>query len=221
MSDTGELEALRDELVAALSRLTAVRSIDTFGSLARGTADRWSDIDLLVWCEAPELTAWRAAGAIRVTKPVSFYRMFTGVAQPSGRYWFHSASPFHRLDVSFAAPEERAPIVANGVRAGHPVQLHTEYVARGAVDLDVDARAFTPAAPCAITEHETELGRLLYVHLLAAKDHFRGGRADMKDTRNALEKALADGPIVAGGGDLLAFIAQVDRSVGRCVRVRR
>src|SRR3954470_4293230 len=103
----GDLERLQRELVASLSAITSIRNIDSFGSVAAGDADEWSDLDLLVWCELPEQTAWLAAAAIRSIKRVAFYRMFTGVSQPSGRYWFCNESPFHRLDVSFHSPEER------------------------------------------------------------------------------------------------------------------
>jgi predicted nucleotidyltransferase len=71
------LERVRGEVVAALSAITAVRRIDSFGSLATGLADAWSDLDLLVACEDPQATAWLAAGAIRSSKRVAFYRMFT------------------------------------------------------------------------------------------------------------------------------------------------
>src|SRR5580700_12308176 len=74
------LERIRRELVAALSAMTSVRNIDSFGSVATGCADQWSDLDLLISCEVPEHTAWLAAGAIRSTKRVAFYRMFTDVA---------------------------------------------------------------------------------------------------------------------------------------------
>jgi hypothetical protein len=104
------LERIRRELVAALSAITSVRNIDSFGSVATGCADQWSDLDLLISCEVPEHTAWLAAGAIRSTKRVAFYRMFTGVAQPSGRYWFCNESPFHRLDVTFHSPAEHAAV---------------------------------------------------------------------------------------------------------------
>jgi hypothetical protein len=103
------LERIRGELVAALSAISSVRSIDSFGSIATGSADQWSDLDLLISCEAPEHTAWLAAAAIRSTRRVAFYHMFTGVSQPSGRYWFCNESPFHRLDVSFYSRDGPPP----------------------------------------------------------------------------------------------------------------
>jgi hypothetical protein len=133
------LERIRRELVAAVSAITSVRNIDSFGSVATGCADYWSDLDLLVSCEVPEHTAWLAAGAIRSTKRVAFYRMFTDVAQPSGRY-----PPFHRLDVTFHSPAQHAAVCRSGVRAGHPIHVWPEYMAHVPVDLSADRRLSSP-----------------------------------------------------------------------------
>src|SRR5256885_10953171 len=111
-----DLERIGGELIGALSAITSVRNIETFGSIASGRGDQWSDLDLLVSCEMPEQTAWLAAAAIRSTKCVAFYRMFSSVSQPSGRYWFCNESPFHRLDVTFHSPSEHAAICRSGVR---------------------------------------------------------------------------------------------------------
>ncbi len=112
-----DLERILRELIAALSAVPSVREIDSFGSIATGCADQWSDLDLLISCEVPEHTASLVAAAIRSAKPVAFYRMFTGVAQPSGRYWFRNESPFHRLDVTFYSPAEHAAVCRSGFTA--------------------------------------------------------------------------------------------------------
>jgi predicted nucleotidyltransferase len=110
-----KLAELLREIVTTLSQLTCVRSIHSFGSVAIGTSDQWSDLDLLVECADVDKTPWRAAAAIRALKPVLFYRMFSGVPQPSGRYWFCDESPFLRLDVSFHSTAEHRGVVENGV----------------------------------------------------------------------------------------------------------
>lgn len=211
------LERIRRELVAALSAITSVRRIDSFGSVAAGCADRWSDLDLLISCEVPERTAWLAAGAIRSTKQVAFYRIFTGIAQPSGRYWFCNESPFHRLDVTFHSPEEHAAVCRSGVRGGHPIHRRLEHVAHVPADLWADRRLTSPAGQVDVTPRETEIGRLLYQHLEATKAQQRGrpAKRNVLDTRMALLEAVAQPPILAGGGDLAGFVVSVDQFIQR------
>ena len=211
-TDAKDLERIRDEIVAALSAISCVRAVDSFGSLASGSADRWSDLDLLVACETPEQTAWLAAGAIRAAKRVAFFRMFTGVVQPSGRYWFEGESPFHKLDISFHRLDERQAVASSGVRLGHPIDVKVEYEAHRAADPAADLREHVAAAAVDVTPRETEIGSLLYIHLLAAKDHLRDqdSKWNMADTRRLLLDAAAAGPIIAGGGDLAALIDKTD-----------
>jgi hypothetical protein len=216
-SQESGLERIRRELVAALSAITSVRKIDSFGSVATGCADQWSDLDLLISCEVPERAAWLAAAAIRSTKPVAFYRMFTGVAQPSGRYWFCNESPFHRLDVTFHSPEAHVAVCRSGVRGGHPIHLRPEHVAHVPADLSADRRLTSPASRVDVTPSETEIGRLLYQHLEATKAQQRGRTAkrNVLDTRAALLDAVAQPPILAGGGDLVGFVISVDEFIQR------
>jgi hypothetical protein len=211
------LERIRRELVAALSAITSVRNIDSFGSVATDRADQWSDLDLLVSCEVPEYTAWLAAAAIRSTKQVAFYRMFTGVAQPSGRYWFSNESPFHRLDVTFHSPAENAALCRSGIRSGHPIHLRPEHLSQVPADRAADRRLTSPASRVDVTPRETEVGRLLYVHLEAAKAQLRGRprKRNVLETRAALLDAVAQTPILAGGGDLIEFVASVDEFIQR------
>jgi hypothetical protein len=188
------LERIRHELIVALSAITSVRNIDSFGSIATGCADQWSDLDLLVSCAVPEVTAWLAAAAIRSTKHVAFYRMFTGVSQPSGRYWFSNESPFHRLDVTFHSPAEHAAACRSGVRSGHPIHIRPEYVARLPADLTADTRLNSAAGRVEVTPRETETGRLLYLHLETAKDQLRGrpAKRNILETRRISGRRLED-----------------------------
>ena len=150
------------------------RRIDSFGSVAAATADRWSDLDLLVTCHEVEQTAWLGAAVIRATREIAFYRMFTDVKQPSGRYWFQGESPFHRIDVSFLSTAAFADIVASGARQGYPITLRSEYVAQCPADLAADARRVMPAAPIETTAADTAVGKLLYRYLEATKRERRG-----------------------------------------------
>jgi hypothetical protein len=127
LMQTTPAHRMKDELGAALAEVTGVRRIASFGSVAAGRADPWSDLDLFVACADVDRTAWVAAAAIRAAKPVLFYRMFTGVPQPSGRYWFADEAPFTRLDVSFYAPADFEAVCRNGLKKEHPVTVHIEH----------------------------------------------------------------------------------------------
>jgi hypothetical protein len=113
---------IADEIVDALSLVAGVRAIALFGSLATRTHDGFSDIDMLVAHDGGPGVASACVAAIDEAKPVRYYRPFTGVEQPSGRYWFDGESPFHQLDVSFHAPVAYERVVAEGVRSGYPIR---------------------------------------------------------------------------------------------------
>ena len=206
---------IKSELVAALSVLTCVRRIDSFGSVATGRADQWSDLDLLVSCELVEPTAWLAAAAIRSTKRVEFYRPFTSVAQPSGRYWFDDESPFHRLDISFYSRAEHAAICRSGFRSEHPVTVKPEHVAHVSADPSVDARLLSSADRVEVTQRETNIGRLLYRHLETAKDQMRGrqGNRNIIETRAALLDVTSCTPRMPSDEAVLRLLASVDKLV--------
>jgi hypothetical protein len=191
------------EVVASLSRLTTVRHIATFGSIAEGCSDRWSDVDLLVACTDPA-SFWIAASAIRAAKPVCFYRMFTGVAQPSGRYWFADESPFTRIDVSFYSVADYLALCHSGSKNGHPLVMREEYCATAPPDHAHDRLLYAPAREVPIHPQETEAGCCLHFHLEAVKDRLRGrqGKRNTRDTHPALARAIeVSATATFGGGD--------------------
>ena len=192
MTEEAPCHRVKCEVVAALSRLTTVRRIASFGSLAEGRSDRWSDVDLFVTCDDIASSPWIAAAAIRAAKPVCFYRMFRGVAQPSGRYWFADESPFHRIDISFYSVADYIIVCRDGLKNGHPVTMREEYSATAAPDLMRDQSLCGPATAAAIQPHETDAGRCLYFHLEAVKQRMRGGpgKHDARETRAALARAI-------------------------------
>lgn len=209
-SDDIPCQRVKCEVVAALSRLSTVRRIASFGSLAEGRSDRWSDVDLFVGCDDIASSPWIAAAAIRAAKPVCFYRMFTGVAQPSGRYWFADESPFHRIDISFYSVADYIEVCRDGLKSGHPVTTREEYSAAATPDLMRDQSLYGPATAAAIQSHETEAGRCLYFHLEAVKQRMRGrggpGKHDARETRAALARAIEQSEAVSfGGGDFVAL----------------
>jgi predicted nucleotidyltransferase len=180
-------------VVAALAEVSAVRSIASFGSLATGRADAYSDVDLIVACADAERTAWIAAAALRRAKPVAFFRTMTGLHQPSGRYWFEDESPFTRLDVTFYAPEAFAAVLRRGEKEGFPVTVRAEYAASGPVNAAADAARFPPAAPVPVSQRDRDAGRALLVYVEAAKRPLRGtgGPEEAAAARGVVEDMLA------------------------------
>jgi hypothetical protein len=185
---------------SALASLSAVREIASFGSVAEGRADAWSDVDLFVSCDGVDRTAWLAASAIRRAKPVRYYRMFTGVPQPSGRYWFEDEQPFGRLDVSFYSADGFAAVRQAGLKEGMPVITRAEYVATRPVDHDADARLCDPWPGVEVRPEETAAGRALYQYLETLKSLRRGRREahELEAHRLALEGVLVAGTQPAG-----------------------
>ena len=183
------------EVVTALAEVSAVRSVASFGSLATGRADGYSDVDLMVACADAGRTAWVAAAALRRAKPVAFFRMMSGLEQPSGRYWFEDESPFTRLDVTFYAPEGYAAVLRRGEKEGFPVTARAEYDAGGRVDAAADAARFPPAGPVAVTQRDRDAGRALLVYLEAAKRPLRGtgGPEEAAAARAVVMDVLARG----------------------------
>ena len=54
---TDDQQALLDHLVAALAADPRVRSVWLSGSFARGAGDAWSDVDVTVVVDEPDLAA--------------------------------------------------------------------------------------------------------------------------------------------------------------------
>ncbi len=160
------------EVTSALATLPFVHAVSVFGSLANGCADRWSDVDMAVACEEVEGAKWLAAAAIRAAKPVLFYREFSAVEQPAGRYWFAGESPFHRLDVSFHAVEEHLACYLDSARMGDCGELravHLRAPSPGPTDSSLD-----PFPRLSISARETEIGRWIHRLFNSLKAQLRG-----------------------------------------------
>jgi hypothetical protein len=112
---------IADDVVAVLASVPEVVAISLFGSLAGEDWDGLSDVDMLAGYDGGEDAAWACAETLRAALPVRYYRTFTGVEQPSGRYWFWGESAFHKVDVSFYPLTEYERRRVEGVRTGYPI----------------------------------------------------------------------------------------------------
>lgn len=197
---------IQGNIIDALSRLTCVRRIVSFGAIARGCYDQWSDVDLLVICEHAESISWVSASVIREIMPVLFYREFTTKDQPSGRYWFREESAMNRLDISFESKQSYAAILVNPVKDGHDMVMRDEYIATCDMRLERDRSVAAPWKHVAISQEETEVGRCLYRAIEAVKFVLRGNRnwkwdreTCVRQLRVALQRSSGQ---EFGGGDL-------------------
>ena len=97
-----------------------------------------------------------------------------------------------------------------GKRGGGLADVHP-------VDLSADRRLTSPAGRVDVTPCETKIGRLLYLHLEAAKTQLRGrlAKRNVLETRAALLDAAAETSMLARGGDLVGFVASVDEFIQR------
>ncbi|MPZ98293.1 MAG: hypothetical protein GEU80_02975 [Dehalococcoidia bacterium] len=164
---------IADELIAALRGVEGVTAISLFGSLATGTHDGFSDIDLMVGYEGGADIEWAASAAIDRAKPVRFYRAFSDMAQPSGRRWFDGESPFHHADVSFRPMPLHERVRVEGVREGYPVT--SVEVFRREACAPQSSGSPGPVGPLLdIGDLEREAGGGAYLLLRAAKEYLRG-----------------------------------------------
>ena len=102
------------DVAEALARCTAVSRVTLFGSLASGTHDGWSDVDVM--CVTPSRAgAWEAVAILREAMPLRWYGPFSDLPQPSGRYWPYGESLFHSVDLSFRTAEAHARVLEEGL----------------------------------------------------------------------------------------------------------
>jgi predicted nucleotidyltransferase len=201
-------ERVAGKIIATLAALPFVRDMALFGSLAEGRADCWSDVDLCVACDDVERTQWIAAAAIRAAHPVLFYRMFSNVAQPAGRYWLFPESPFHQIDLSFHSPAAYQVRINQPTFMGCPVTYREVPITRTATaPMDLPS----PWRPVEISDDETEIGSRVYLLVRAMRLHRRGEweRSVVEERYATLRTALGnmDRSAVMGGGAIgeLAF----------------
>lgn len=126
--DPQRRERLLSDLCALHSQLDCVQQIAVFGSLARGQADRWSDVDLLVITRSGPPDFWRVFSDLREQRPVLHHHVFMPQALPAGGHvlgiLFDGKSVLHNVDLNFVS-EAEALLAANMERFGPLRWLYT------------------------------------------------------------------------------------------------
>lgn len=181
------------DVAEALASCGVVSRVTLFGSLASGTHDGWSDIDLM--CVTPgRAGAWEAARLLRAAIPLRWYGPFSDLLQPSGRYWPYGESIFHSIDLSFQTAEAHARVIEEGVN-GVKVIAH-DLLWR---DAGPSSSAGTGIQPDA---GEYEFTHALYAAMKAVKAYMRGrgGWVAVSTHMDALEAAAHALPRRPSGG---------------------
>ena len=181
------------DVAEALARCPAVSRVTLFGSLASGTHDGWSDIDVM--CVTPgRAGAWEAVGALREAMPLRWYGPFADLPQPSGRYWPYGESLFHSVDLSFRTAEAYARVLEEGL---------------GGVEVTVHDLLWREAEPsrgtgAGVQPDSGEYGftHALYVTTKAMKEYLRGAGdwIDVSARMDALEAEARALPRRPSGG---------------------
>jgi predicted nucleotidyltransferase len=101
--------ALLDEVTRVLVQSSLVRTIMCFGSVARGTPDRWSDIDLIVVTDTRRAFV-DVLDCLQQHKPIVHRNQFVPYAEPSGGHilgiLFEGCSVFHCIDLNLLTWQE-------------------------------------------------------------------------------------------------------------------
>lgn len=195
------LSYITNKITFSLIDQPYVRAITLFGSLADDSADKYSDIDMLVVCDNVDQTRWHAASIIRSVMPVMYYRKFSAVDQPSGRYWFKGESLFNRLDISFVAVNEYESIKKDRSRFGIDIVLKELYVnpnCRFFILPEIKVNLLN------ISIKETEIGLWVYRMLNGMKEYMRGEQPNrnpfevIKEMESFVNE-ISRGTVMAGG----------------------
>ena len=170
-----------------------------FGSLASGTHDGWSDIDMMCATTGPAV-AWEAARLLRDALPWRWYGPFSDLPQPSGRYWPLGESIFHSVDLSFRTLEAHARVLDGGLR-GFKVVAHDLLWREGLASREGEAGA-------SVTPGDYAFTHTLYVAVKAMKDYLRsqGDWVTVSARMDALEveaRALPRRPAAGRPDDVL------------------
>lgn len=107
--DQTALPRLLKELTEFFTQFLAVNRIFTFGGMARGDWDRWSDIDLLIVTRSGSGQQWQLFDKLARHKPILHHHPFVSM-EPSGGFVpgivFEDESVFHILDLNFMSLAE-------------------------------------------------------------------------------------------------------------------
>lgn len=193
---------LKNLIIKCLQNSKRIDSIYTFGSIAKGVSDEYSDIDLIASVKSGEINL---SEMLEPYLSVLYYRSFSSSSYPSGRYWFRELSPFQKLDISFHTYAETTNIVTNGdpkTFKSPPFKCEWKSKSEKSFYQNIDIkRDGEPKVP----EEENKISRHIYKLQCALKAKFRNLSEEYqpKDIiSNFLYDWIQHFPTKWSGGDL-------------------
>ncbi len=104
---------LGSEIATFFSESADVNKVGLAGPLAVGNHDGYDEIQIVVSTKKPRLIV----DLLDDLFPIRYYRQFSHMDEPSGRFWLHDESPFNFVALAFYPESEFAAAVSKGVLA--------------------------------------------------------------------------------------------------------
>ena len=104
---------LASEIATSFSESGDVSRVGLAGPLAMGNYDGYDEIQIVVSTEKPRFIV----DLLDDLFPIRYYRQFSHMDQPSGRFWLHDESPFNFVALAFYPESEFTSAVNKGVLA--------------------------------------------------------------------------------------------------------
>jgi hypothetical protein len=101
---------LGSEIITAFSESGGITKVGLAGPLAVSNHDGYDEIQTVVSTENPQFVV----DLLDDLFPIRYYRQFSHMDQPSGRFWLHDESPFNFVALAFYSEAEFETAVNNG-----------------------------------------------------------------------------------------------------------
>lgn len=101
---------LGSEIITSFSESGGITKVGLAGPLAVSNHDGYDEIQIVVSTENPQFVV----DLLDDLFPIRYYRQFSHMDQPSGRFWLYDESPFNFVALAFYSEAEFATAVNNG-----------------------------------------------------------------------------------------------------------
>jgi len=107
---TSSTSRLGSEITTSFSESGYVNQVGLAGPLALGNHDGYDEIQIVVSTEKPRFIV----DLLDDLFPIRYYRQFSYMDQPSGRFWLHDESPFNFVALAFYPESEFTAAINKG-----------------------------------------------------------------------------------------------------------
>ena len=198
-----------EELVLTFQSIESVKRLAIAGSLAEGNHDGYDEIQLVMEATDPLLVV----NALNDIFPIRYFRPFSGMDFPSGRFWLHDESPFNFVAMAFYKGVELEEAIAKGK------------LAHGAVIREIPSDTkddWSPPRQYKFPDisNDGELSRLVEPTLFSIRSVVREGEdlGGVMANLTALQQGRVRGRVSDG---LIFLIDEISAMVSELVRLRK